>query len=773
MVRKIIVGRGLLSVLVMCTTAVSMMAQTTKEHLENAKVHLFKQTPDCYNAIKELEKVLEKASNSFEANWYAGICYYTIGVIDKAEQTLKKALQLKPKKVQDEAYLLLGRVYQYKYDCDRAETYFKEYLRRLSDKEEKKKRVDRLVFYALTREPILTPAAKITMFDLGNLTRDYIKKCYRIREIAADTTDDAEMVNLGPNVNSIYPDYGPVITADNKELYFTSRRPGGITDELAPDGFPFEDIWVSRWNEQDSAWGPAENVGEPVNSEFHESIVSISVDKKTMIIYRGDNNGDLYISRFIDGLWTEPEPMPKPINSRWQEKTGVFSPDGKAFYFVSDRKGTKGGLDIWVSYWDEEKGEWGDPINLGDSINTPLNEDGIFLHPDGKTLYFSSQGHNSIGGYDVFKSTYRHGKWTKAKNLGVPLNSPGDDIYFVVSSDGNYGYMSSERFGTLGEKDIFLVKLTEAQKPEQFFVLIKGVIHDQFTEEPIYSEIFVIDSATGDTIWKGFSDSKTGEFVASVPVGKSYIVRIKANDYVDYTDKFFIPDTVRYVERDYQVYLKPLKIMLLGQITDASTKEPLRATVFIWDNETGDTIMIKETDQYGVFKATLPLGKNYGIQFEKEGYLWYSANLYVPDTLEQFFKEYYVELEPITVGAKVALRNIFFEFGSAELKEESYTELQKAIEFLNKYPYVVVELAGHTDSVGSEEYNLKLSQRRAEAVKNYLVQHGISPDRLVAKGYGESQPIAPNTNPDGTDNPEGRALNRRVEFRIIEIRKEP
>ncbi len=745
---------------------------SARDKLEEARGYLAETPPNCFKAVQPLSDLLSVAPDNYEANLYAGACYYAIGAHQQAEQYLHQAISLHPDDVEPEAYLLLGEIYKLKGECDKASELFKTYLRRLSDKEEKSRKVDRVFAYAILQKPITTPADKITIKGLGQRVKHSMRECYHLQTLLQDTTDDVELVNLGPNVNSPYPDYGPVITADDEELYFTSRRmdaTGAEEGVLAPDGFPYEDIYVARRNRKTGKWEKATNLGEPVNTSTHESIVSISVDKKMMIIYKDVRNGDLYISYFRDGMWQEPEPLPKPINSKYSEKSAVFSPDGKTIYFTSNRKGGPGGLDIWVSHWDDNKNRWSKPVPLSDSVNTPYDEDGLFLHPDGKTLYFSSKGHNSIGGYDVFKTTRRGNVWTKAKNLGYPLNSPGDDIYFVVASDGETGYFSSERYGTLGEKDIFMVKLTDAQRPEQFFVLIKGKVYDQFTEEPIYSDIIVIDKETGDTVWNNFSDSKTGEFVASLPVGKHYLVKIIAEDYQSFEDELFIPDTVRYTEKEYNIMLKPNKIMLLGEVVDASTGEPLDAWVTVTDNETGDIVVEKPTDSAGTFKITLKLGRNYGIRIEKEGYLWHSENLQVPDTLDEFYKEYHVELQPIAVGAKVALRNIFFEFGSAELRPESYPELDKAVEFLKKYPYIKVELAGHTDSVGSESYNLRLSQRRAEAVRRYLISKGISPDRLIAKGYGESQPIAPNTNPDGTDNPEGRALNRRVEFRIISV----
>ena len=285
--------------------------------------------------------------------------------------------------------------------------------------------------------------------------------------------------NLGENINTEYPAYCPLITADESELFFTSSRPKenkhnkiikpysngyikinsieketdknkSLTDKKYKnrqsedyDDYD-EDIYQSFYGQVH--WGKAQQVAAPINTKSHDATVGLSFDAQRLFLYRFDekNGGDLYESFLEGNKWSYPRPLSKRINSKYQETSACFSPDERTLFFTSSKSDGFGGKDIYYckKMFD---GSWGRSVNIGSAINSRYDEDGVYLHPDGKTLYFSSKGHQTLGGYDIFKSIYKDGEWTSPKNLGYPINTPGDDVFFTLSADGKTGYFSSVR----------------------------------------------------------------------------------------------------------------------------------------------------------------------------------------------------------------------------------------------------------------------------------------------------------------------------------------
>ena len=264
--------------------------------------------------------------------------------------------------------------------------------------------------------------------------------------------------NIGSEINSEYPDYVPVISADESMLIFTSRRPGSTGGKLDPYGQFFEDIYISY--KKDNQWTQAENIGETINTETHNACVGLSSSGNTLIVYKTNEEltgGDLYWTEFDGKNWSEPIKYNENINSGYQEASASLSADGNVMYFSSNRPGGKGGKDIYRSIH-FANGDWSKPINLGNAINTPYDDDAPFIHPDGKTLYFSSKGHRTMGGYDIFRSVMNeNGEWLDPENVGHPINTVDDDIYFVESADGRTGYYSSIKADGLGSHDIYTV----------------------------------------------------------------------------------------------------------------------------------------------------------------------------------------------------------------------------------------------------------------------------------------------------------------------------
>lgn len=492
--------------------------------------------------------------------------------------------------------------------------------------------------------------------------------------IKVNDTLKVVITNPGKEINSAFPDYAPVVSADGELLIFTSRRP--VTEkEKEKNKESKENIYSATYSSKKKKWNKATMLGEAINQPGrHNSAIAISNDGQKMLLYRDDvyGNGDIWESTLHGKTWSEPVKLPEPVNSSYQETSASYSPDGKTIYFVSDRLGGHGGLDIWMSTMGKDS-IWGKAKNLGTMINTSSDEEGVFMHPDGKTLYFSSKGHKSTGGYDIYKSVNNNGKWSEPVNLGSYINTPEDDVFFVLTADGKTGYYSSIKKDGLGANDIYIINFIPTKKE-----------------------------------------------------------------------------------------IGPALTLLKGTITDEITGDSLESTIVIKDLEKNEEVTtISSNSETGKYLVSLPSGKNYGISVNSTGYLFQSVNVNIPLSTgyQEIIKD--VQLKKIEIGKKIVLNNIFYDFDKSTLRTESISELDRMVLLMNQNPTIKIELSSHTDNIGSDDYNMTLSQARAQSVVDYLISKGISKDRLVAKGYGKSIPIATN------DTEEGRQQNRRTEFKIL------
>jgi len=481
--------------------------------------------------------------------------------------------------------------------------------------------------------------------------------------------------NLGENINSEADDYNSLITSSDSIMYFTSRRQHNEkAKRSAYDNKYFEDIYLSRKTGGD--WEKAENIGKTINNPKHNNAaVALSPDNKNLYIYRGDKDGgDIYESKYKEGEWTSPRSLPSRFNTKYRETSLSISPNQDYLFFVS---------------------------SMGDKINTPFDEECVHIAPDGNTLYFSSKGHNSMGGYDVFKSVKNDlGEWSPPVNIGYPINTPDDDVFYTVPPTGKSAYYSANRMGGVGGRDIYRIVFLGAEK-----------------------EIIM---STEDILIAGIQDAgKTGFFTKpqEISIDTTYI--------------------------------------LTGKVYDAGTMEGIMAQLEFIDVDQSRIVATTVSNQTGSYTARLPEGKAYGLEINAKDYLFYLDIIDISGESpeEEIIRDF--GLEKVEVGATVVLENIFFETNKATLKPESYTQLEQVLKFLNSNPSVRMEISGHTDNTGTLKYNTKLSQSRAEAVVRYLVERGIDASRFDAKGYAFTQPIAPN------DTEEGRAKNRRVEFKIL------
>lgn len=628
--------------------------------------------------FKQAQPFLMKAQDFNPNNAYLN---YMLGVInfnlnpqsEQASKFLEKAFSLNAKLPEDAAYFL-GWAYQFQLKWD-----------------------DAIKYYQMTAT-VLNKDAKGNAAAIEDVNKK-ISECNVGKKESANP-QRVFVDNLGPNINTSYPEYSAFISADESMMVLTARREnstGGKLDE--GDKWPFEDLYQSF--KVNGKWTPAQNLGPVVNSDEHDATSGLSSDGTTMFIfkYKEKDGGDIYVSNLVGATWTKPEHLNKNINSKWHESSVSLSYDSKRLYFISDREGGIGAGDIYYSDKDA-KGEWGPAVNAGPTLNTKYGEEGVFIHPDGKTIYFSSKGHNTMGGYDIFKSTFENGKWGEPVNLGYPINGPDDDVFFVISGSGNHGYFASSKQGGYGDKDIYRITFLGPEKPPMVM-----------NEDNLLASV-------------------------AAPVSEFKAEKIVSNG--------------------------PKMTILKGVISDAKTYKLLEAVIELIDNSLNEVIVtFKSNSTTGKYLVSLPSGKNYGIAVKKDGYLFHSENFDLKASEEYQEVEKDVALKPIEVGQSIVLKNIFFDFDKATIRSESANELDRLIKLLTENPTLKIELGSHTDSKGSDDYNLKLSQSRSQSVVTYLIGKGISADRLVAKGYGETIAVASN------DTEAGRQENRRTEFKIL------
>lgn len=637
-------------------TAIKRIQTRAKEYFRIEEYH---------NALPLFLQLDSIIPDNPEYNFSIGVCYLNSNYKSYGSHYLEAAKELN--NTSPELNFYLGKALHFDHQFDKAINIFQQYLQTLdlNDPNDLKK--------------------------IQEVNR-YIDQCNIGKKLVANPLN-VTIENIGPVINSRYADYVPVITADETVLIFTSRRSnttGGGIDEV--DNQYYEDIYISYY--ENDQWTEPENLS--INTNTHDACIALSPDGYELYTYKPNvsniRSGDIYESKLTGNEWSKPKRLEGKVNTKGWEPSCSISANEKKLYFSSDRLGGYGGSDIYVSI-KLPNGIWAKPVNMGPNINTIYDEDAPFIHPDGKTLYFSSKGHEGMGGFDIFTSVYpvadygmntqqisdeNMKNWSKPLNIGYPINTAGDDIYFVWSVDGTRGYFSSVREDSYGDKDIYIVHRPEAKVS---LIVFKGKVLDAVSHNPLGANIIVVNNSDQELYGVYNSNSHTGKFI---------------------------------------VILIP--------------------------------------------------GKNFGISIESltPGYLPYSEIIDInPDEYFEINKD--ILLEPIEVIKKDIPSNIFFDYNKADIRVESETELNKLLKLLLDNPNLKAELSSHTDNIGPDEYNMMLSNKRAQSVMDYLIKHDIEKERLIAIGYGETKPIAPNENPDGSDNPEGRQLNRRTEFKIIDV----
>lgn len=651
----------LISMLVLSTSVLFAQSNNDKKKYDKAEAYYIDENFSA--ALPLFNELLTSQPDNANILFMTGVCYLKSATErEKAIELLEKAsLNInnkfvggyKEKGAPAVAFKYLGNAYHFNYNFDKAIENYEKFKALLSQASSE---ANQDMITQVTRDIEVAQNAKELILSPVNITVE----------------------NLGPNVNSTYSDHSPVVAADELTLYFTSRREGSTGNEKDIDGQFFEDIYSSTRKNSDSGWANPVNLGPPINTNGHEATIGLSVDGQKLLIYKDDlGDGNVYISDLVGTSWSYPQKVNENVNSGNWEPNASISADASILFFSSNREGGYGGKDIYMSK-KLPSGDWAKAVNLGPKVNSPYDEDAPYIHPDGVTLFFSSKGHKSMGGFDIFFTTLSdNGEWTTPNNMGYPVNTTDDDLSYFPTADNKKAYFSSFRPGGFGEKDLYLMTFPDTK------------------EKPL-------------TIYKGTIQNVLG--------GK-------------------IPGDI--------------------QIT-------------VTDNETGELIGIYSPNvATGKYLFILTPGRNYNISYESDGLIFHSENLDVPKESSYNIINAAVDMQPVKVGTRIVLKNIFFDFDKWILKPESTTELEKVYALMTAKDKLVIEISSHTDSKGDDNYNMKLSQKRAQSVVDYLTKKGIDKKRMIAVGYGETQPIAQNLNPDGTDNEEGRARNRRIEFRIL------
>ncbi len=488
--------------ILLITTSLSSFAQQNykrvhKDAFEEATQFLYEE--DYNTALSIYKAIYPLDTNYAEINYTLGVCLLNIrGSEDLAHPYLLKAVNGNVR----EAFFWMGRSYHIRTNFNEAIRYYKIYNK--------------------------YPTKEL----LNGEVERFIQMSYKAKEMM-NSPVQVEINNMGDKINSPLSEYVPVVSSDQTELYFTARRKettGGVKD---PTNKYFEDIYYSK--KVDGKWQMARNIGPPLNTPTHDAVVNLSSDGNELVIYRTNDNlygGDLYLCKKTTDNWSVPEKLTENINSHYQEASASISPDGKLMYISSNRPGGLGGKDIYRVRRLPDN-QWSIPENLGPTINTPYDEDSPYIQADGQTLYFSSNGHSTMGGYDIFKTKLENDEiWTNPRNVGYPINTVKDDIYFVISPDGKTAYYSSDMPGGFGEQDLYKINILYDDERKAIF---NGLARDKETQKPIKVKITVIDLYTRNIQGIYNSNLNTGKFLLVLQPGRNYKLLIEAKDYDDET----------------------------------------------------------------------------------------------------------------------------------------------------------------------------------------------------------------------------------------------
>lgn len=637
--------------------------------LGNKRVFVVK-SPELYyvKALTHFEKAYKFNPKSAALNFKIGVCWMHSTDKVKSIPYFKDAYERNPT-VDPFINYYMGRVNQLEGKFQEAITFYKKF-------EEEYRKAD----------------------DFAKFVKQRKAECKS--GLALVGTPIRAWVDHVPDLSSVNDDYAPSITMDGEEIIFTSNRPNSHQPNEV--GIYDDEIYSSslingKWTKPKALKGKINTAGNDISNNL-----SYDGTKMLMSKLNAAGNSDIYESFLKGDTWSDPVSFSRDVNLKSNERYASYNFNDRAIYFAKDKEGGKNGYDIMMSGVKVKRDRsYGLPRQEQD-VSSVFNDGPIYLHPNGKIMYFASEGFNSMGGYDIFYAKkIKGGGWEKPVNMGYPINTPYDDFFFAATANGKFAYIASNRAGGKGGYDIYKV-----------------------------------------TFW---GEEKTPSLTT-----QDYLLASVAKPIQD-------PELVGEVKVTSMAELTVFK----GKTLDAITKKPVEAVIDITDNTTGKVVESFTTNSAtGKFLLSLNAGGNYGIAVKADGYLFHSENFDIPLGSAYNLVNKTIALKNIKIGSKIALRNVFFDTGKSDIRSESYAELDRLVQLLKDVPNLKIELSGHTDNTGSASNNLTLSQSRAEAVVNYLVSKGIAKNRLVAKGYGADRPVESNKTAAG------RQSNRRTEFEI-------
>lgn len=498
----------------------------------------YQEGPGVYRlAIDSYLKADKFNSENALLNYKIGRCYLDQNDKAQAIQYLEKAYKLDPRISIDMEYndvnYLLARAYHLDYQFDKAISKYKEHKN------------------ALTPEHL---AKEVKMID------KMIGECETAKKMVANPVR-VYVDNLGKEVNSAFPDYRPLVVPDESLILYTSSRETTTGGKRDKDSYYFEDIYVSYY--QDGKWTLPENSYD-LNSTSHDATAGISSDGTLLYVYKSAGGNRLFECNLIGNTYSFPDEMPNAINNGMKQASAALTFDKTTLYFTSLREDGYGGQDIYIAKKDA-KDRWQEAVNLGATINTPYDEEGLFITPDGKTLYFSSKGHNSMGGFDIYKSEWAEGKWSNPQNLGYPINTPEDDVFFTMASSEQRGYYSSKKKDGYGGHDLYIITFLGAAKPMMLSTgedllaymekssapkpeaeieqntTLSGTIQDAVTLMPLQATIEIVDNSKNELMASFESNSSSGAYLISLQPGKNYGISVNKKDYLFHSENFDIP----------------------------------------------------------------------------------------------------------------------------------------------------------------------------------------------------------------------------------------
>lgn len=602
-------------------------------------------------------------------------------------------------------------------------------------------------------------------------------------------------------INSNYTEYNPVLSADESVMAFTALRPN--TGKTRTGDKFIEEIYITLNNS--GTWSEPKVV--PIAHDYNVGTAGLSADGQKMLIFMGgaSDPGSLYQIVKSGDDWSKPNLITPTINTpKYLESTASITPDGKTIYFASDRLNGQGGLDIYKTSM-LANGTWSPPVNLGPDVNTKANEDAPFIHPDQKTLFFTSDGHNTMGGRDIFVTRMIGNKWTNPENMGYPVNTTSNDNYFTLIADGTRGYFSSDRKGGMGGEDIYYIDMPK-ESADIPLTMIKGKILNAETGKPMPTKIYLIDNKTDKKLDFVYDpDPVTGNYLVILPPAKDYDMVIESEGFLPYTLNINIPNQTYFYELYQMINLKTIRQfdVVVGQEvqvknafydTDQDVKADLRKTheakliqagnVDVYDmmldliaseDKEGMSYLTeliqmkdpvedvnfdeKQNSRIEVASRTYYYDESDESKFEQkkiDGKTIFSLPTFVMKEEVKRSKE--KGNHQFDKAALLKSAKIYFDAGKSELKAQYNSQLDALLAELQKYPGLGVEILGFASVEGTEELNRELSNKRAIAVLDYINHKGIVRRRIVAKGYGATK-----------DQTASKEEGRRVEVNIVDL----